>query len=97
LIKLPFSFVIGFPSNDFYSADYFPIIPWIFLGMAGYYFYGTKMAKKLEEVFQKINMPKIITLVSKKSLLIYILHQVVILLVLFIYFLPILTFFAVFF
>ena len=97
LIKLPFSFVIGFPSNDFYSADYFPIIPWIFLGMAGYYFYGTKMAKKLEEVFQKINMPKIITLVSKKSLLIYILHQVVILLVLFIYFLPILTFFAGFF
>ncbi|EFM39022.1 hypothetical protein HMPREF0379_1250 [[Eubacterium] yurii subsp. margaretiae ATCC 43715] len=94
MTKLPLSFVMGFPNNNFYSSDYFPIIPWIFLGMAGYYFYGTNMAKKLEEAFKGINMPKIITLISKKSLLIYILHQVVILLVLFIYFLPILTFFA---
>ena len=34
MTKLPFSFVVGFPKNNFYSADYFPIIPWIFLGIS---------------------------------------------------------------
>lgn len=28
---------LGFPTADFSSADYFPIIPWIFLFLAGYY------------------------------------------------------------
>lgn len=97
MTKLPLSFVIGFPSNDFYSSDYFPILPWIFLGLAGYYFFGTSMAKKMEEAFKNVKMPKIITLISQKSLLIYILHQVIILVVLFIYFLPILRFVLGFF
>jgi brp/blh family beta-carotene 15,15'-monooxygenase len=97
MTKLPFSFVIGFPKNSFYSSDYFPILPWIFLGLAGYYFFGTSMAKKMEEAFKNVKMPKIITLISQKSLLIYILHQVIILVVLFIYFLPILRFVLGFF
>jgi len=97
MTKLPFSFVIGFPKNSFYSSDYFPILPWIFLGLAGYYFFGTGIAKKMEEAFKNVKMPKIITLISQKSLLIYILHQVIILVVLFIYFLPILRFVLGFF
>lgn len=35
--KIPFSYIIGFPNQDFYSADYFPIIPWIFLSFLGYF------------------------------------------------------------
>lgn len=35
--KIPFSYIIGFPNGDFYSADYFPIIPWIFLSFLGYF------------------------------------------------------------
>lgn len=97
MTKLPFSFVVGFPKNNFYSADYFPIIPWIFLGIAGYFFYGTKMENKMEEAFQNINMPKIITIISKKSLLIYILHQVIIFAIFFIFFLPVLRLFVGFF
>jgi len=54
MTKLPFSFVIGFPKNSFYSSDYFPILPWIFLGLAGYYFFGTGIAKKMEKVSKKL-------------------------------------------
>ena len=50
-----------------------------------------------KETFKNINMPKIITLISKNSLLIYILHQVIIFAVLFIYFLPILNLIVNFF
>ena len=84
--KLPFSFVLGFPKNDFFSSDYFPIIPWIFLGVSGYYFHRTKISIKVEEFFKDIKIPKIITFISKKSLIIYVLHQVVIYTVLYIYF-----------
>lgn len=84
--KLPFSFVLGFPKNDFFSSDYFPIIPWIFLGVSGYYFNETKISKKIEKIFQDIKIPKIITVISQKSLIIYVFHQVVIYTVLYIYF-----------
>lgn len=30
---------LGFPESDFYSADYFPLLPWIFLFGTGYFFY----------------------------------------------------------
>ena len=29
----------GFQTEDFYSADYFPVFPWVFLFFAGYYLY----------------------------------------------------------
>ena len=29
--------VLGFPYDSFYSTDYFPLIPWIFLFFSGYY------------------------------------------------------------
>ena len=44
LVRLPeswyrnlFSAGIGFPAADFFSVDYFPLLPWVFLFSAGYF------------------------------------------------------------
>lgn len=35
LYSVPFLFPLGLPGPGFYSADYFPLIPWIFLFWTG--------------------------------------------------------------
>lgn len=67
---------LGFTDMDFYSADYFSLFPWLFLFMAGYFWYRmdvdrgvfTKRAgqKSLGGFFSKL---------GRYSLLIYLLHQ----------------------
>lgn len=74
LSPLPLSFVLGFPNSDFYSADYFPLIPWIFMLIFGYYL--GKMVKF--ESISNIRSENIFVLIGQNSLVIYILHQVVI-------------------
>lgn len=46
LIRLPEAFFcsnltayLGFPQPDFFSTDYFPLLPWFFLFMTGYFLY----------------------------------------------------------
>ncbi|MGI5949412.1 heparan-alpha-glucosaminide N-acetyltransferase [Peptoniphilus sp.] len=78
LIKLspalykPNLFFLGLPSKDFYSADYFPIIPWIFLFYAGYFSYNFLKLEKKEASNNFINI------MGRHSLVIYFLHQVII-------------------
>lgn len=36
-IDLPYLFWAGFPRRDFFSADYFPMLPWLFLFWTGYF------------------------------------------------------------
>lgn len=43
---------LGFPSSDFVSADYFPIIPWIFLFTAGFYLWNFIAQKNLAKYFE---------------------------------------------
>lgn len=72
-------FWLGFPSKSFSSGDYFPLIPWIFLYITGY-FLG-KLYKEGKLKIPKTNF-KIISWLGNKSLLIYILHQPIILVLL---------------
>lgn len=64
----------GFPNSEFHSTDYFPIIPWFFLFLTGYFIYFK--AKEIDKLhyleFKKI---RIIEFLGKHSLPIYILHQ----------------------
>ena len=68
---------LGFPHPDFFSCDYFPIIPWIFLYITGYFIYG---------IFRKYDILKYLSVFRVKpleflgrySLIIYMLHQPVI-------------------
>lgn len=78
LIRLPeilhnsfLGFLLGFPNTSFASGDYFPIIPWIFLIIVGFYL---GMILKDKEIKERFKMP-ILTFVGKNSLIIYMLHQ----------------------
>lgn len=64
-------FPLGFPTPDFSSSDYFPIIPWIFLFWAGFF------AWRLIEgrLHRSAQRPNLLELAGQHSLPIYMLHQ----------------------
>lgn len=66
--------IFGFPFAGFRSSDYFPILPWFFLFLAGYCF-SFYLAKS--EKLQRLCTPKVpgLTWLGKHSLIIYMLHQ----------------------
>lgn len=82
LINLPKSlykhnlFFLGLPSDNFYSADYFPIIPWIFLYFFGYFLFSFLNLNK------KTPSKNIFNILGRHSLLIYVIHQPIIILIL---------------
>lgn len=84
LIKLPDSLYqydflapLGFTSSTFYSADYFSLLPWIFM-----FFFGVFLGKKAQdETLPKVMYKKhssFLCFVGKNSLWVYIVHQPVI-------------------
>jgi uncharacterized membrane protein len=67
---------LGFPQESFCSADYYPLLPWIFLFWAGYYLY-----QGMGENAKKILCVSVCTplgWVGRHTLLLYLLHQPVI-------------------
>lgn len=70
-------FIIGLPTPDFYSGDYFPIVPHLFL-----FFTGIFIGKILKEkgapklMYKKLCPP--LDFIGKYSLVIYVVHQPVI-------------------
>jgi len=68
---------LGFPKSDFYSTDYFSVIPWLFLFLSGYFLFQLLERTKLLCALEKgICFP--IEWIGKHSFLIYMLHQPVI-------------------
>lgn len=67
---------IGFPSDDFYSADYFPLIPWLFLFIFGCFLWRYITLRGHDGVF-RFNIPAI-SLIGRHSLIIYLVHQPII-------------------
>ena len=67
---------LGFPSADFHSSDYFPIIPWIFLFFTGFFVWKLIKSASIDSFF-KIKIP-VLDVTGRKSIWIYILHQPVI-------------------
>lgn len=69
---------LGFPFREFYSTDYFSLLPWVFLFITG--FYLCQIFKKygfLQKSFMTREIP-LFTLLGKNSLWIYLIHQPVI-------------------
>lgn len=65
---------MGFMDKNFYSSDYFSIIPWIFIFFSGYFAFGIFSEKNMLYLLEgKPN--KIVMGISRKSLLIYLIHQ----------------------
>lgn len=84
LIELPYQLYtsnitapLGLHNNEFYSADYFPLIPWLFLFLFGAFMGKIALEEKLPEFMYKSHA-KIFSVIGKNSLWIYLAHQPVI-------------------
>lgn len=70
---------IGFTEKSFFSADYFALLPWIFLYLTGYFLYELMLQRgKLEKLAEQKSRGRFFNLIGKKSLMIYMLHQPVV-------------------
>lgn len=80
-----FTAFLGFPSDEFFSGDYFSVFPWIFLFWCGFYLY---------EIFKKLDLLKYLSPIriaplewlGRHSLIIYVLHQPIIYGILYLFF-----------
>jgi len=72
---------IGMPGRNFYSTDYFSLIPWFFLFRFGYFLYA--VCKKYNFLCWKFLQKRIpiADYFGKRSLIVYLLHQPIIYLV----------------
>lgn len=68
---------LGFPPADFYSTDYFSLLPWFCLFAAGFYLCGMLRGRKAMKSLEKCNLP-FLKWIGRHSLLLYLLHQPVI-------------------
>jgi uncharacterized membrane protein len=66
---------LGFPPRDFFSTDYFPLLPWFFLFVSGYFLFRLLRERGLnEKLFAKGNVP-LLNWLGRHSLIVYLLHQ----------------------
>lgn len=66
---------LGFPPASFWSTDYFPVLPWVFLFIFGYFLYRILNDRGLnEKLFAGRNIP-LLNAIGRNSLLAYLLHQ----------------------
>ncbi len=69
--------IFGFPSSDFFSADYYPIFPYFFMFIAGTAIGRWISEGKFPRWFYTARIPAF-EFVGRHSLLIYLLHQPII-------------------
>jgi uncharacterized membrane protein len=67
---------LGFPQEGFYSTDYYPLLPWLFLFWAGYFVYRV-IGKKAQKVLSA-SVCEPLGWVGRHTLPLYMLHQPVI-------------------
>lgn len=63
----------GFPDKGFFSSDYFPLIPWIFLFVCGYFVWRVIKSLNIDHLF-RFKIPPLCFL-GRHTLIIYIIHQ----------------------
>ncbi|MBR2590938.1 MAG: DUF1624 domain-containing protein [Clostridia bacterium] len=65
---------LGFDSPAFSSSDYFPIIPWIFLFLSGYYFWNLIKDSKFREKTNSFGVG-FINAIGRNTIWVYLIHQ----------------------
>ncbi|MBQ8237442.1 MAG: DUF1624 domain-containing protein [Oscillospiraceae bacterium] len=69
---------LGFPQPAFWSADYFPLLPWLCLFVCGYFLFRVFHDRGWnEKLFARGNFP-LLNFLGRHSLMVYLLHQPVI-------------------
>ncbi len=81
LYTLPGGFILGLPNQGFYSSDYFALMPWFFLFSFGHFFWRGLSGQSRLKAALRFDLP-VLSLLGRKSLIIYLLHQPLIMLVL---------------
>ena len=73
-----FTAYLGFYPFGFFSTDYFPLIPWLFLFWAGFYLHhlAERTAQSLRPLHRSVCPP--LGWLGRNSLMLYLLHQPVI-------------------
>lgn len=75
---VPGFWIFGFPTADFFSADYFPLLPWIFVYLFGAWAGPAIFGRRLPAWFYEIRCAWL-AYIGRHSLIIYLAHQPVIL------------------
>ncbi len=84
LLESDFLYPFGIVNENFTSSDYFPILPWIFVFLIGTAISDPILNKKLPEKFYNFKS-SFITFIGKHTLVIYLIHQPIIIFLLYIY------------
>lgn len=66
--------ILGMPGPGFYSSDYFPVLPWIFLFWAGYFLYPLCTREGKLRSFFHLKVPGLAA-IGRRTLWVYVLHQ----------------------
>ncbi len=69
--------LFGFPGPGFYSTDYFPLLPWFWLYVTGWFLYRIFVRRGWLSVFAKPKIP-VLGFIGRHTLPIYMAHQPVI-------------------
>lgn len=69
--------LLGFPPRDFFSADYFPLLPWFSLFLAGCFLGKYFKERKIPAFFSKKHS-RFLCAVGSNTLVLYVIHQPVI-------------------
>ena len=73
-VSVPWLYPLGFPTAQFVSADYFPLLPWFFLFLVGTAL-GSWCLDHRENRLLTASLPGVLTFPGRHSLIIYLLHQ----------------------
>ena len=73
-VSVPWLYPLGFTAPGFYSADYFPLLPWFFLFLMGTGLGGWCLENR-EAPLLALRLPAALTWPGRHSLVIYVLHQ----------------------
>lgn len=66
---------LGFPHPQFFSTDYFSLLPWFFLFLTGFFLFRIFSEKGWnEKLFARGQLP-LLNFLGRNSLLVYLLHQ----------------------
>lgn len=74
LVNTPNLYPLGFPDGNFFSADYFPLIPWFFLFLIGTVIGVPIRERRFPKGFYSARVP-FFSVAGRNTLLIYALHQ----------------------
>ena len=74
MVSAHWLYPFGFQYAGFYSSDYYPLLPWLFLYATGAWLGGLVLANRDKELLTR-RFPPALTFAGRHSLLIYMLHQ----------------------